>query len=72
MPWLAYKPFGDIHSICPWANTPILVFNKVTQIHDNCYNDGIVDSLRSMIFSENFIKPWCNEHILVKLLTKAF
>ena len=19
------KPFGDIHSICPWANTPILV-----------------------------------------------
>ena len=25
MPWLAYKPFGDIHSICPWANTPILV-----------------------------------------------
>ena len=25
MPWLACKPFGDIHSICPWANTPILV-----------------------------------------------
>ena len=23
--WLACKPFGDIHSICPWANTPILV-----------------------------------------------
>ena len=21
----ACKPFGDIHSICPWANTPILV-----------------------------------------------
>ena len=25
MPWLACKPFGDIHSICPQANTPILV-----------------------------------------------
>ena len=25
MPWLACKPFGDIHSICPHANTPILV-----------------------------------------------
>ena len=24
--WPACKPFGDIHSICPWANTPILVF----------------------------------------------
>ena len=25
MPWLACKPFGDIHNICPQANTPILV-----------------------------------------------
>ena len=24
--WPACKPFGDIHSICPWAHTPILVF----------------------------------------------
>ena len=24
--WPACKPFGDIHSICPWANTPILVY----------------------------------------------
>ena len=23
--WPVCKPFGDIHSICPWANTPILV-----------------------------------------------
>ena len=23
--WPACKPFGDIHSICPWANTTILV-----------------------------------------------
>ena len=30
MPWLACKPFGDIHSICPQANTPILVI-----AHDN-------------------------------------
>ena len=25
MPWLACKPFGDIHIICPQANTPSLV-----------------------------------------------
>ena len=24
--WPACKPFGDIHSICPWANTAILVW----------------------------------------------
>ena len=24
--WLVCKPFGDIPSICPRANTPILVF----------------------------------------------
>ena len=23
--WPACIPFEDIHSICPWANTPILV-----------------------------------------------
>ena len=23
--WPSCKPFGDIHSICPWANTPIIV-----------------------------------------------
>ena len=25
--WPACKPFRDIHSICPWANAPILVFH---------------------------------------------
>ena len=24
--WPACMPFGDIHSICPWANAPILVY----------------------------------------------
>ena len=24
--WPACEPFGDIHNICPWANTPILVY----------------------------------------------
>ena len=27
--WPAYKPFWDIHSICPWANTPILVVCEI-------------------------------------------
>ena len=66
-------PGSTVSRIVNLGLSPVnVIFIKVTQIHDNCYNDGIVDSLRRMIFSENFIKPWCNEHILVKLLTKAF
>ena len=29
----ACKPFGDIHSICPWANTPILVYFVTVHIY---------------------------------------
>ena len=34
--------------------------------------DGLVDSLRAMLLSDNYIKPWSNEYILVKLLTRSF
>ena len=37
MPWLACKPFGDIHSICPQVNTPILVYNVFMQMSENMY-----------------------------------
>ena len=47
-------------------------FNSPLVKHDTCDNDGLVNSLRNMIYSENFIKPWCDEHVFVKLLTKAF
>ena len=33
--WPACKPFGDIHSICPWANTPILVYYTIDMILRN-------------------------------------
>ena len=35
-------------------------------------HDGIVDSLRFLLFHENYIKPYGEEHLLVSLLTKAF
>ena len=35
MPWLACIPFGDIHSICPQANTPILVNIMIFVILEN-------------------------------------
>ena len=34
--------------------------------------DGVVDSLSSILFHENYIKPWSNEYLLAKLLTRSF
>ena len=33
---------------------------------------GIVDSLKNLIMTENFIKPYSEEHILATLLVRAF
>jgi hypothetical protein len=35
-------------------------------------DNGHTDSIRAMIFHENFIKPYSDEHTLVYLLTKSF
>ena len=35
-------------------------------------NDGIVDSLRTLLFHENFVKPYSEEHILSVMLTRSF
>ena len=39
---------------------------------NNIKQDGVVDSLRHLIYSENYMKRDSNEHILTCLLTKAF
>ena len=44
----------------------ILCTNQVTG------DNGHVDSIRSLIYHENFIKPYSEEHNLVYLLTKSF
>ena len=38
--WPACKPFGDIHSICPWANTPILVYYVVLSPENESQSSG--------------------------------
>ena len=43
-------------------------FHLPNSIHDN----GHIDSIRAMVFHENFIKPYSEEHTLVYLLTKSF
>ena len=37
-----------------------------------CHDNGIVDSLQSMLFHDNYIKPHSNEHMLTVLLLRAF
>ena len=50
-----------------------LLFNNIKTIKRNCsQSDGFVDSLGSLLMHENYVKPWSNEYILVKLLTKSF
>ena len=34
-------------------------------------NDGLVDSIRHLLFTDNFSKPYSHEHLLVHLLTTA-
>ena len=49
-----------------------VAFNKLVRGDNYTENDGIVDSLRYLLFHENYIKPWSEEHILATLLTKSF
>ena len=34
--------------------------------------DGVVDTLRYLIYHDNFVKPWAEEHVLAVLLTRCF
>ena len=34
-------------------------------------NDGLVESIRHLLFTDNFTKPYLHEHLLVHLLTTA-
>ena len=57
--------------------SPVLCcFNKrmlsSESTHSSFNNCGLVDSLRTLLMHENFIKPYSDEHILATLLTKSF
>jgi len=44
--------------------------NKSCSVPDGA--DGLVDSLRSLLRHEHFLKPYSDEHTLIRLLTRAF
>ncbi len=47
------------------TKSPISINNNVQ------YSDGHVDSLKMLLYHENFIKPYSEEHLLVHLLTTS-
>jgi len=61
-----------IHKLCQFNISPVkAAFSKiVSDIHYT--ENGIIDSLRYLLFQDNFIKPWASEHVIVDLLTRAF
>ena len=67
-------PGTIINDIVSLGISPInCAFNDQHLPHlPNTLNNGHIDSIRSMIFHENFIKPYSDEHTLVYLLTKSF
>ena len=54
------KPFGDIHSICPWANTPILVFIVLSRFKSSSCNSLCQNNLVSDKGLLHFIKVTCS------------
>jgi hypothetical protein len=48
------------------------IFNNFKSTLPDFTSNGHIDSIRDLIYHENFIKPYSDEHCLVALLTKSF
>ena len=53
-----------------------ILFDKNPVMHAECDintdDDGLTDSLRYLLYHEDYNKPWSQQHVLATLLTKAF
>ena len=64
-----------LHRIINYGYSPIEVMSKSEKIkvtNDLYDSNGIVHSLRFLIFNDNYIKPFSDEYMMVKLLTSSF
>ena len=49
-----------------------LILTGCTNSNQSSYTaDGLINSLRFMLYNDNYIKPWSNEYLLFKHLTKS-
>ena len=60
------------HLVNSGANPLEILCKKPSRDKEVNRADGVVDSLRYLLFHENFVKPWSHEHLLTTFLTKAF
>ena len=68
-------PGSLIHRVVEAGFSPIKCLSikqQFTAHKANNIHDGIVDSLRHLVYHKNFVKPYSEEHILSTLLVKAF
>ena len=66
-----------LERVLKFGGQPIdIIFNKepfrCSECDINMEDDGMTDSLRYLLYHENYNKPWSQEHVLATLLTKAF
>ena len=62
-----------IHRVVNYGESPInVIFNNKVYETPVITEDGVVDSIKSMLCHENFIKPHSIEQDILKLLTRAF
>ena len=65
-------PHSILGNVLKLGYSPIdLIFKKPRVCNSTVLSDGCVDSLKLLLYSDSFIKPYSNEHILVHLLTTA-
>ena len=48
------------------------VFKKIKKKCVSQYSNGLVDSIKNVIFSEEYIKPHSTEHTILNLLLRSF
>ena len=68
-------PGTSIHRVVGAGFSPIKCLSieqQLTAHKANNIHDGIVDSLRHLVYHETFVKPYSEEHILATFLVKAF
>ena len=63
-----------IHSIVCFGVSPVSIAFAHPQVKKYKYStqDGIIDTLQHLLYHQNFIKPYSDEHYFVHLLTKSF
>ena len=66
-------PGTIVDRVSRFGSSPIVTaFDRLPDARHIHLNDGVVDSIRTFIFHENYNKPGSTEHNLVALLTRAF